>query len=830
MRRCVFTLFLASVLWIPLTAQIFEYGNDWYTSKIDQPFIKMTLSQNGIYRLSRQELVDAGYDLTGASASTLKVVYRGEEIPIFVHTLPSGDWVAFEFYGQRNDGYLDARMYRNPITRVWEADLQPDADVSLFSDQSAYFLTWDTSPGLRYQSFFSNNYGAFTPEASFKYRAKREYHPDSAQITYQTSGGSTNSSQYSLNTDYGPGEGYMFSGAFSPGTPRIISIATPFPGNSNDITVRVRTYGISSGVHDLRVELNNDATTPVIDTAEMNGVYVRTFSRTVQADLDNNNELKFIASFRDNNNANTNRICWADILYDRLPDLGGNTSILIYEWQQTGSAYLSLENVQGADSVFVFDVVNQTRSAGILSGTGENKQGQVIIAPGNGNRPLFVSSDQGILSPTVEPHALRDLKNFSGAEFVIIANRNHRPSAEAYAAYRDTVKVNTLSSAIVYTDELFDQFGYGSLTPWALKRFCKYALDNWELRPKYFLLWGKGYSNPRGNQPALVPTYGTPASDHEFISHFDPNSRDLNPEAGIGRVNIFNDAEGIQYLEKVKEYERTPWETWMKEAVFLGGGANEAEQNFIGSTLELGVDNFENTFYGGKTTYFQKRSGAAVLDPSSAGFHDRISEGVLLVHFFGHSAVNIQDVDIRGAGEYSNFGRFPLVMAMGCYGGNFTGGRSFGENWVLQKDRGAIGYLANSNIGIISSLRSYSNFFYRTWLDEMPVGSALGDIIKTTIERYTASNQTVGSFNHARQMNLQGDPSIKLYYPRFPDLAVDRSSIYFSPDVFTAQDDSFQINVVIENLALVQEDTFSVGIEQTLPDGSSVSHGQIRMA
>ena len=826
MRSCVLILFLALVLCVPLSAQIFEYGNDWYTGRQEQSFIKMTLSQEGIYRVTRQDLEEAGYDLTGANSINLKVFYRGEQIPIYVHSPSSGGWTSFEFYGKRNDGSLDARMYRDPITRLWQADLQPDPDVSLFSDQSAYFLTWDSSPGLRYEGFFSSAYGDFTPETSLRYRAKREYHPDSAQVVFQTSGGSTNSSQYSLNSDYGPGEGYMYSPAFAPGTPRIINVPTPSPANTGTPhRIRVRTYGISSGLHDLRVELNGNINDPVIDTTDIRGVYVRSFSRTIQAGLDLNNELKFIATLKDNNNANTNRICWADILYDRLPDLGGQATLPVYEWAKTQAAYLSLSNVQGQDSVFVFDVANRRRSAGTIAGN----SGQIILAPGTGTRSLFISSDQGILTPTIAPHKLRDFTNFAGAEFVIIANRNHQSSAEAYALYRDTVRINSLSTTIVYTDELFDQFSYGSLTPWALKRFCKYALDTWEIKPRYFLLWGKGYSNPRPNQPALVPTYGHPATDHEFISHFDPNSRELNPEAAIGRVNIFNDEEGFQYLEKVKEYEKTPWETWMKQAVFLGGGANEAEQNFIGSGLERGVEDFQNAFYGGQTTYFQKRAGVTVLDPSSAGFHDRISQGVLLIHFFGHSAVNIQDVDIREANEYSNFGRYPLVMAMGCYGGNFTGGRSFGERWVIQKDRGGIGYLANSNIGIISSLRSYSNVFYNTWFNELPIGTALGDLIATTIDRYTATNQTVGSFNHARQMNLQGDPSIKLYYPQFPDLAIDRSSIFFSPEVFTAQDDSFQINVVIENRALVRVDTFWVSVEQSLPDGSIVDHGQIRM-
>ena len=815
-----------------LGAQIFEYGNDWFTERQGQTFIKMTLDVEGIYKVNRSELETLGYDLTGSSAENLKLLYRGTEIPLFVHISPSGEWESFEFYGKRNDGFLDARMYRNPTFGIWEADLQPDKDMSLFSDLSAYFLTWEATPGLRYQHFFDDNYGSYTEEPHFRFRGKREFHPDSSsvtRITFQTSGSSTYSANYSLNSDYGPGEGYMYREAFAPNTPRVITVFTPAVATpDNPHLVRVRTYGISSGLHDLKVELNGDTGAPLLDTTGIQGVYIKTFSRTTTSELSATNELKFIATFGDASSANTNRICWADIIYDRLPDLLGKGNLPIYSWNKTSPAYMALDNVRGEDSVYIFDSQNLTRSVGILSGVGETKQGQVVIAAGTGERPLYISSDAAMLSPAIEPHQLKDLTNTEGAAFVVIAHRNHQNSAEAYVQYRDTASINPLTAMAVYTDEIYDQFGYGTVTPWALKRFCKYALDNWEVSPQYFLLWGKGHSSPRGEQNNLVPTYGYPATDHEFISHFDPNSRELNPEAAIGRVNIYNDEEGMRYLNKVKEYEYTPWQTWMKQSVFLGGGANENEQNFIGAGLQRGVDNFEDAFYGGAPTYFQKRSGETVLDPAAAGFHDIISDGTLFIHFFGHSAVNIQDVDIRGAAEYNNYGRYPLVIAMGCHGGNFTGGRSFGENWVIQEDRGGIGYLANSNVGIISNLRNYSDFFYQSWFDELPTGSSIGKVILNTILNSTSANRDTRSLNHARQMNLQGDPAVKLYYPRFPDLSIEESNIFF-PEVFAAKDDSFRMNIIVENTALVSEDSFWVDITQQLPDGSTIKFPQIKM-
>jgi hypothetical protein len=62
----------------------------------------------------------------------------------------------------------------------------------------------------------------------------------------------------------------------------------------------------------------------------------------------------------------------------------------------------------------------------------------------------------------------------------------------------------------------------------------------------------------------------------------------------------------------------------------------------------------------------------------------RINAGANVIHFFGHSSNNIYDVDIQEPSLYLNYGKYPMMIAFGCYGGNFAGdNKSFGERFVL---------------------------------------------------------------------------------------------------------------------------------------------------
>ncbi|NJL74224.1 MAG: hypothetical protein HC892_03460 [Saprospiraceae bacterium] len=132
-----------------------RYGNEWIN--YEQKYIKIRLAEEGIYRISYQALQQShlldGTD--SALGSGFQLFFRGQEVPIYVSNnelFGNNDYI--EFYGQANDGWFDQFLYIEP-------SYQLNPDYSMFSDTSAYFLTWEnTANHLRYdiiESDFSSS-------------------------------------------------------------------------------------------------------------------------------------------------------------------------------------------------------------------------------------------------------------------------------------------------------------------------------------------------------------------------------------------------------------------------------------------------------------------------------------------------------------------------------------------------------------------------------------------------------------------------------------------------------------------------------------------------
>ncbi|MDP5169613.1 MAG: C25 family cysteine peptidase, partial [Bacteroidia bacterium] len=831
-----FLILCFSVLVTPwLSAQSFDYGNAWYKTQANQPWVKIIVDQDGIYRVTKADLLLSGYDLSSVQGNRLHLYYRGKEVPLFVGST-AGTWQYFDFYGQRNDGRIDSIMYRNPVDarHRHSPDEQPNKALSIFTDESAYFLTWNNSPsGFRFFNEYDPTYNLYTPQASFRFRSYREYPVGDPSTRYVQGGSDATSSFYTLNSDYVTGEGYQGPG-FGVGSPTTVAMATPYVFNDGlPLEVEMRVFGRSLTEHILRVDLNGNSSNPVLDTSITNAtVYQKTYTREFypSSALTDETDLTFHALKQLTDN---NHVSYAAITYSRQPKVDGDSLIWVSNWDKASKSYLRIDGMGGTDSVYVYDLKNRFRSTGVMfNGT----QGRVIIQGFPNTRDLLVVTEKAIQTPRIESPALNKLFDpTQGATYVIITDRKLSASAQAYAQYRDTATTTPINSVkIVYTDEIYDEFGYGSITPWAIKRFCKYALDSWNVKPEYFLMWGKGRYRTREANPQypLVPTFGYPSTDYEFVCNWRQDTIDINPEAAIGRLNIYSDAEGLDYLQKVNEYEHTTWSPWMKKGVFLGGGGNEAEQSDIGGAFQYMTTRFKGIPFGGEVIYYQKTNSSIVIDPNEATYHDEISDGSEIIHFFGHSTSNIQDVSIREPFEYNNFGKYPLMIAMGCYGGDFTvgsepAGASFGERWVREKGRGSIGYIGNSSAGYLDPLRKYGRIFYDYAYGSMS-GEPIGNIMKEVLTIYTDSLRGIFFTNHGRQLNLQGDPAVKLYVSPAPDLQVTNSSVFFTPDNFSAQDDSFRISIIVENLGRVSADSFSTTIRHRLPDGSIFEHPTIR--
>lgn len=798
-------------------AQTFDYGNDWVD--VSKPWVKIRVWEDGVYRVTAQELAAAGLDTNSANPGNLHLFYRGEEQAIYVES--NAGRVAFmDFYGLRNDGRVDSTMYREPYSGVHGNDLQPNKRLSLFSDTSSYFLTWDNNPGIRVSSFFDNSYASYTPETAVRVESYYEYHPDQ-HPEYNRGGGAQYDIFHNLNSNYITGQGYC-GRPFGYGYQRVVYIPTPLAANNGiPHQVHCRVHGLSSWQHILEVKVQNNSV--YWDTTS--GVYIKSRKFNYSNNLTNNTQLRFLGHGTQQNNTDNNYLVWASIFYDRLPDLNGGNEIHIEDYFETANTYVRLEDADITSEGWVWDLNNQTR----IRAQADLDTLKAIIPGASAPRRLAVVTDNGLKTALCEQVTFQNLSGTANnATFIIITHSSLATSAAAYKNYRDTCTVNPQTARVVYVQDIYNEFGYGTVTPLAIKRFCKWAIDNWGTQPEYFFLWGKGHYETRNSPFCLVPAFGYPASDYDFVSDFNINAVNTVPEAAIGRVNVNTDNEGYIYLDKINEYEHMPWAPWMKEAVFLGGGEDTLEQLPILQYLQRYRAEFESAPNGGQGFYWQKyNTGLRTNAPNGLDPADEIDHGVSIINFFGHSTRNIYDVDIQEPYLYENYGRYPVILAFGCYGGEFTKeSKSFGERFVLERNRGSIGYLANSTAGYLNPLGQFGDVFYPIAYGTH-FGQPIGKIMIEAQREYASRWVDQLHINHAKQLNYQGDPAMALFNATRPDLSIVEDDVWFEPSNFSASDSSFTLKFIVRSLAITPQDSFRISVRQLTPQGQWIDNGTI---
>ena len=120
-------------------------GNEWIVPR--QTYYKIPIARTARYRITHADGQRAGLPLSAINPQQLQLFWRGQEQAIRVVGEADGRFDPadyLEFQGQQNDGVPDSALYH-------PTSAQPHPFYSLFSDTTAYFLTWrlDGKPGKR---------------------------------------------------------------------------------------------------------------------------------------------------------------------------------------------------------------------------------------------------------------------------------------------------------------------------------------------------------------------------------------------------------------------------------------------------------------------------------------------------------------------------------------------------------------------------------------------------------------------------------------------------------------------------------------------------------
>lgn len=803
--------FIISFSFLPLINIAQQYGNEWIN--YNQTYFKIPITQEGIYRISRQTLENSGFDINGIDTRNIQLFYRGQEQYIYLFgetngTLASNGYI--EFYAKGNDGWLDSLLF------------EPYSDItnpyySLYTDTAYYYLT--------YNNLLSGNK-----------RVTVETDTDFSNPSYQTVPNCVvdvlyQSPQYYYGAENGPrflkGEGW-FDAYFGIGQSVSKQLSTPGFVSGIELTKVNLSFATNSHYgHHLNVTMNTQA---ILDSTFWGLTSIKkTYTTTNNLTSTTNFNLSSINDI----NATTDNIELAYIFltYSRNFIFSGLYKQNFRVKDSNGSKTLvQIEQFLNNNTV-LWDLTNHRRIPVVYQ---NSKLNTIIPNSGNEKECYIITED------SVKYISKLEKKNFvnymptgiNTTDYVIITNNLLWTGASAYKNYRISKGFNANCYDV---EQLYDQFSYGiKKHPLAIKNFLKYIstpLNSSDSLIKYVFLIGKGihsgtwlYSesfrkNTTNFENALVPSYGNPSSDNMLTTKILTNNN--TNEIPVGRIAATNNTEVNIYLDKVMQHESDSAAEWMKRVIHFGGGTTTEQQNELANYLNNFAVIISDTLFGGNVNTFLKTTSLPIQITVADTVRNLINDGTSLITFFGHGYTDGFDQNIEEPDVYNNVYRNPLLITNSCLTGDIhlPAPKKISERWIFESQRGAIGFLATVDLGYANLLNLfteelYKQFAYKNYMQ--PIGKCIRDGNINLYNNYSSS-----ILNTCLEFTLHGDPAVSLKCFSSPDLTISSSSISSVPQIVTTESDSFYIKTIVTNIGKAINDTFALNITRTYSDGTA---------
>lgn len=839
MKHVCWSLLLRSAfiaLWSNTDTFAQRFGNEWINYQ--QTYFKIAVAQKGIYRLSTAELRQAGLPVGSVNPTAVQVFFRGQEQAIYVQgeadgRFDEGDFV--EFYGEGNDGTQDSLLYM-------PHSAQPHKFYNLYSDTTAYFLTWrlDGQLGKR-MGFYQESNTANLPSEAF--------HREDlwiSNIASQSAVGMSEGLMYPLGISGGAQQSYYDFGEGWTGPELTKSRAATRRIDLENVLrvgsapqIEVHLMGRDHRQH--AVELRVGATarsSRVSDTLRFDFQNALLVKRTLSWNdlLPDSSRLYLTTTSLGITPTQTDdvySVTYYRVRYSQRIDFQNKTQKYFYLNPNSGGrAYLEIPNT--TPDTRLFDVTDRAHPVRVEA-TFENSRLRAMVRQTQTERTLLATRTP-LTAPAIQRVVFRNI-NPTQHNYLIVTHRVLAAAAKTYAGYRATSAGGRYDTLVVQTDQLVNQFNYGEFSPLAIRRFVQFMAE--QGNPRFLFIIGRtqqvDFTRTARDRDTrdMVPTWGWPGSDNLF-SHGLKGQPPLVAGIPTGRLWTDSPQTVLNYLEKVREHEATPMNgLWRKNILHLSGGISPFEQAQFLGIMNGYKQQSQRPFWGAKVTTITKKTDEAV---EYVGIANEINEGVGIITLFGHSSLSITDIDVGFVSDdvlgYRNKGRYPLVFANGCVLGNFTfGANTYPTDWVNTKDRGAILFLAHSNVAFVYSLRDFANTFYQTLLaDSNSYNRPFGEVHQQITKRFLAKYPDDPIYKaDAQQMSLQGDPGVVIFPTKQPDYALTPQSISVvakNGGPVSALADSLELRLVVANFGLYRPEKLPVRLVRTFRDGTTQAQEQ----
>ncbi|MGI9055083.1 MAG: C25 family cysteine peptidase, partial [Pyrinomonadaceae bacterium] len=477
-------------------------GQKWVAA---QPGVKIAISKQGFYRVSRAELQAAGFDVNSNSANW-QLYYNGIQQSIIVEE--TGQYI--EFYATN---FEDTRE----------------------SGKQAYFLIAGSTQGKRINSKVGRRISASVQSTNFfQTQSKKE------RLTYFPS--------------IRNGDNQNFFGTFLSSTPATVNFTLKGVDQSvptADITVVLQ--GGNLFPHQTRISVNGQE----IGTVSGANHDSMIFNSSIPTSLLNEgtNSLRFV-TFGSTNDISLFDSVSVNLARRYIAD-GNQLAFYTKNYKASKIEGFTSPNIRVFETTYEGNLELNTN----LPIT-ENSGLYSVEIPSNRAKSFFAVADNAVKqADSVSQNSPSTLSTPAhDGRLVIISHKNWLTQANAWADYR---RADGFTVEVVDVEDIYDEFNFGVLSAKSLTDFLQYAKLNWQIPPSYVLLMGDGTFDPRNFTGSgdfnfmpvkLVDTTYTETGSDDAISDF---NNDGLAEIPIGRLPVRSGAEVAHILGKVTTFEQT---------------------------------------------------------------------------------------------------------------------------------------------------------------------------------------------------------------------------------------------------------------------------------
>ena len=349
------------------------------------------------------------------------------------------------------------------------------------------------------------------------------------------------------------------------------------------------------------------------------------------------------------------------------------------------------------------------------------------------NTQFIAVSDTALRQPTrIELVPPTDLATAThGADYLVVTHPKFLVTAEKLAGWRATPGGGGYRTKVVTTDDIYNTYGDGAVSPKAIKDFLTHAYQSWAPpAPSYVVLFGDGTYDFRGvdtkihaEPPELdgyIPThyirtdsYGRTAADHWYAT---VSGHDEFTDFYIGRLSVETVSQAEAVVDKILAYEQSPPNgDWRRRIISVADDevSNSGDFIFKKSLDEIAKD---HTRLGYETVEIFLEDITDEVEAKPEEFPDlhpqrvakdmiieALGNGAVLAQYAGHGGRVVWAHEIIfdnvSVDQVEETDKIPFMLVLSCYNGYFDkpGEPSMAEQ-LLRKEKGGI-------IGMLSATR-----------------------------------------------------------------------------------------------------------------------------